>query len=228
MAKLTKSVLGKVSGAIGDLVFRIRSGNNFICTRPLSFMPGTDDESVERRSRFSSAAKFAGAVNSILSLRILWDKFTPNSISPFNGIFKSNYRYVTPSDILPSASLVPDLGFEIPSQTITMTAEEISVETSAIGTGTGIDTSTEKTFLMCAVIFLSDRKDENYKPMDFIRFPFPETPLDLINPLTFSHTMSDVEKQLFNRYNSAKGFFALLSLSEEGLPVHFSNTVIST
>ncbi|MBK7107142.1 MAG: hypothetical protein IPH62_17860 [Ignavibacteriae bacterium] len=52
MAELNKSVLGKVSGSIGELTFRQRNGKNVICMKPSSFTPGSDANSIARRDRF--------------------------------------------------------------------------------------------------------------------------------------------------------------------------------
>ncbi|MFZ1080859.1 MAG: hypothetical protein WAO19_02915 [Candidatus Kryptoniota bacterium] len=47
MAELTKAVLGRFSGRIGDTVFRQRNGKNFVGTRPGRYAP-PDDQGVDR------------------------------------------------------------------------------------------------------------------------------------------------------------------------------------
>ena len=68
MAELDKSVIGKLRGRIGDVVFRQRNGKVFVSQRPKSFMPGTDEKSVERRSKFAFCAKLSKAIYSIPEL----------------------------------------------------------------------------------------------------------------------------------------------------------------
>ena len=68
MANLRKKVLGTVSGAVGDILFRTKNGRNYIGTRPLSFVPGKDEKSVARRKRFAMATRLAKQINSIYKL----------------------------------------------------------------------------------------------------------------------------------------------------------------
>lgn len=224
MAKLKKSVLGKVTGAVGDLVFRMRNGNNFIGMRPVSFMPGTDVKSVARRSRFGMAGKFARFANKLPYIKALWKKIVNGSI-PYNALLKRNYYYVSASGVSDLATLSPDLGFEI-SATVTKSSTEVSVDIAAVGSGTGIDTVRETHFVLCGVLYLSGKKDDSYQNEAFFALPFAKVVLNLVNPLEFTYQLSDVEKQLFDRYTNAKGFFSLLSLNADDEPVHFSNTVV--
>ena len=227
MARLKKSVLGKVSGAVGDLLFRLRNGKNFIGMRPSSFMPGTDPDSVARRNRFRIDGKFSRAVNSIDLLNTLWEKFTPKTMLPFNYIFKVNYYNVIAEDMTDAAQLVPDVGFEVPGPTITMSSSQIQVQTTAIGTGTGIDTLVETHFQLVAVIYMKDKIDENYQDYLFLDILFDKQTLSLTDPLTFTFDLSDAQAILYNRYNVHDGYFALLSLDAFEEPIHFSNTFLS-
>ena len=86
MARLKKKVLGQVSGAVGDTVFRERYGNNYLGMRPDSFMPGTSPADFQRRQRFALAAKTGVSINSASKLRALWAGVTPSGFSPFNNI----------------------------------------------------------------------------------------------------------------------------------------------
>ena len=227
MATLKKSVLGKVSGAVGDLLFRLRNGKNFIGMRPSSFMPGTDPDSIARRNRFRIDGKFSSAVNSINPLNALWEKFTPSTMLPFNYIFKLNYYNVIAEDMTDAAQLVPDVGFDVPGPTITMSSSQIQVQTLAIGTGTGIDPLIETDFQLVAVVYMKDKTDENYQDYMFLQFVFDKQTLSLVDPLTFTIDLSDAQAILYNRYNVHTGYFALLSLDALEEPIHFSNTFIS-
>ena len=227
MAKLTKSVLGKVSGAVGDLVFRMRNNSNFICTRPVSFMPGTDQASIDRRARFGLSCKFARSVNKVAFLKKLWDIFTPNNMLPVTGIMRANYTFVTPNDVTSAASMVPDIGFDLPTQTVMMGPVQVQVVTEPIGSGSNINPATEPQVQLAGVIFLKSPKSDKYRPVEFLSITFSKQTTSLTDPLTFVHTMSDVESAIFSRYNSAKGFFALASLNTDDTPVNFSSTVIS-
>lgn len=228
MARLKKAILGKISGAVGDILFRIRRNRNYVGTRPTSFIPGIDVNSVNRRKRFKITVKFSSAVNKISSLRTLWKKNFPDSFMAINSIFKVNYFNATPDNLTDSASLVPDIGFEIPGSDVTFTTDVITVNLNPIGTGTNIDTNVETQFFLSAVIYLSDKLDENYKDYLFLSVSFPKIPLNLVNPLDFSYSLSDIETQLLARYSTKKTYLALISLTDLDEPIHFSNTFLSS
>lgn len=110
MAKLIKQVLGKVSGAVGDVLFRVRAGNNYVGTRPASYMPGTDAKSVARRQRFALANKFAKAVNIIPPLKSLWKQFkSPTNDNLLPTCFLSLLSPVVPTSITQPLTFVTPL-----------------------------------------------------------------------------------------------------------------------
>ena len=91
MATLKKTVLGRLSGALGDIVFREKNGKNFVGLRALSFIPGSDQGSVERRSKFYLSTQLASTINSNSRLRSLWLASIPSGKNVYNHLIKSNY-----------------------------------------------------------------------------------------------------------------------------------------
>ena len=63
MARLKKTVLGRLSGAIGDIVFREKNGKNFVGLRASSFIPGSDPGSIDRRAKFTLSTQLASIIN---------------------------------------------------------------------------------------------------------------------------------------------------------------------
>ena len=97
MARLNKQVLGRVSGAVGDIVFRERNGKNFIGLKPSRFMPGTDEASIARRARFALNAKLASTINNNDELKSIWFNKAPSGLSSHNFILRQNYPLVAPN-----------------------------------------------------------------------------------------------------------------------------------
>lgn len=226
MAKI-KSLLGPITGVIGEMVFRRNKGTNYISSRPSSYMPGTDQDSVNRRSHFAIAGKLADAINTIPFYKKLWAQYVTGNLSPYNMMMKYNYPYCSHEDVLPAASTVPDIGFGVPNAVILKTSAQVKIDTDPLGAGTDIDPVIE-THLFCAgVIALSGKKDDSYKDNIFLSISFPKIPTNLVNPLTFTHTMNDVQSKLFDMYNNAKAYFAIMSLDAKEKPVHFSSTLYS-
>ena len=224
MGFLKKSVLGKPSGAVGDILFRYKDGKTIIGTRPVSFMPGTDTASVNRRSRFGISGKFASAVNSIPSFKSLWDGVTPNNISPYNGIFKASYPFITPTDVSASAAIVPLLyGFDVTTTDVTVDETEVSVSIDPIGTNAEIDLNVEKFIQLGTVIKCSDGTLDTLPALLFIPLKSANVVLNLVNPLTFSITLSDQDSDLYSMYDTHLSYLALVTLDENGKAVHYSS-----
>lgn len=224
MGFLRKAVLGLPSGVVGDILFRYKDGQTIISSRPVSYMPGTDQASVDRRSRFGITAKFAQAVNGIDSLYSVWDNATPKPTSPFNGIFKASYPYVTPTDVTDLASLVPYLyGFPVTTTDVTVDETEVSVSIDPIGTNAEIDLDVEKFIQLAAVIKCTDGTLDTLPTRIFIPLNSANVVLNLANPLTFTITLSDQYSDLYSMYDTHLTYLALVTLDEDGNAVHYSS-----
>ena len=224
MGILQKSVLGKPRGAVGDILFRYKDGKTIIGTRPVSYMPGMDERSVNRRNRFGITAKFSQAVNSLPSFKSLWDNVTPNNISPYNGIFKASYPYVTPTDVTDLAKLVPQLfGFGVTTTDVTVDQTEVSVSIDPIGTNAEIDTNIEKFIQLGVVIKCTDGTIDTLPKIVFLPLKSANVALNLANPLSFSITLSDQDSELYSMFDTHLSYLALVTLDEYGKAVHYSS-----
>ena len=224
MAKIRKQVLGKVSGAIGDLTFRVKNGMGFISTRPNSFTPGNDLASISRRLRFSTAVKYAKSVNDLASLRTIWKQYKSPQQSAFNYIMKYNYHAVLPDDISGSVSMVPEIGFSVGIDSSAIQQHSITVKINPIGDYSGIDPVLEtKIQLSCVAFFKSPVSDE-FSPFHFLSLLSEEESISLTDPIDFTIALADQQSQLFSQYNTHKLFFAFVTHDPTGKPIHFSDT----
>ncbi|MCX6159009.1 MAG: hypothetical protein NTY74_13600 [Ignavibacteriae bacterium] len=226
MGKLFKNVLGDPSGAVGKVVFKERGGNIYIGVRPKPYMPGNGTDAVSRRMKFGLTGKLSTAINSIDKLKIVWDKATPSNITPYNGIFKANYQNVTPTDVSNTMLMAPGVGFKITTSSAEVTNTDVSVTLNALGTDTEIDTMVETTMVMAVVVYCKGVLDPNFKENYFIAMKSSPMNINLVNPLTFSVTLSGTESQMFDKYSTHKGFITFVTLDDLGNPVRFSNTVV--
>ncbi|MFA5010679.1 MAG: hypothetical protein WC644_01885 [Ignavibacteria bacterium] len=223
MGVLKKSVLGKPSGVVGDILFRYKDGKTIIGTRPVSYMPGMDVNSVNRRNRFGITAKFSRAVNSLPSFKNLWDNVTPNNISPFNGIFKASYPFVTPTDVTDMANIVPQLfGFDVTTTDVSIDATEVSVSIDPIGTNASIDTNVEKFIQLGTVIKCTDGTVDTLPKLVFIPLKSSNVVLNLANPLSFTITLCDQDSDLYSYFDTHVSYLAFVTLDEFGKAIHYS------
>jgi len=231
MATIEKQVLGKIRGKVGDVLFRIVNGKAIVTSCPAKKGPSTDPAAIIRNNHFSIAVKLAHAINYLFPLKHFWKNFTISSEtgyrSPLNKIVKENYSHVTDTTVLATASLVPDIGFEVTPTTAAISNTAINVTLAAIGIDKGIDTAVETQVQLAAVAFLKSPVLDTEKPVAFLHKLSDPAPVNLLNPLTFEITLDNVEKQRFDMYTSSKGLFALVTLDANDVPVRYSNTFMS-
>ena len=224
MAKISKQILGKVQGSLGDITFRQRNGKSYLSTRPLSFMPGKDPASIARREKFTLNMKLCKTIYSLDELKSIWAIETPQDKAAFNYLCQVNYQKIGAGNVPGSIKLAPGLSFNVNNPVINFEPAQISVNFDALGTGTGIDAGVETSVKLLSVVYLSSPLDNNAAKYNLIKFSSDVQSTVLDQPYTFSFPLSDVETQLFSGYQSHKGFFILVTLDTDGNIGNYSNT----
>lgn len=224
MAKIRKQVLGVISGAVGDVLFRVIDGNAYVGTRPISFTPGTDALSVARRERFSMATKFSRTINSIPELKTIWKAVTPSRLTQYNMIVKINYHNVQHNAVTELVKLVPEIGFQLTASGIDINPERLRVDIDSVASNAGINLTNEQFFKLVGVFHLSNPVNEQAAPHAFMRVVSEDTPIDLENPFSYQITFMNQVSQLVEQYQVRKVFLTLLTLDINKNPVHYSNT----
>jgi hypothetical protein len=228
MANLRKKVLGTVSGAVGDILFRAKNGKNYVGTKPSSFMPGTDERSIARRKRFSMATRLSRPINSIYQLKSLWRTITPAGLSPYNQIVKANYKNVQSDSIGDLVKLVPDIGFSVQVITFNVDANRLRVTLTGLTSSSGIDPAVELSFLIVGVLHLSNPADEMQEGHSFLRVVAIEQTLTLNTEINLDLPFHDQTSQLIAQYQDRKAFLTLLTLDTNKQVVNYSNTFFNS
>jgi hypothetical protein len=223
MANLSKKVLGAISGAVGDLVFRQKNGKNFIATRPASFVPGKDEASVNRRNKFRFTTKLSSQINEIPELYQVWDDYS--TIAPFSNMVKSNYPFVDPDGEPGDFRLVPHKGFNTRTAAISLSDQELQVEINPIGSNCGIDLFDELTVKLISIIYLHNPVSEFMTGYEFLPLMSEELPLQIDEPLLFSVPLMNQDSGIYNLYQDHEAYLVLVTLDEDGNVIHFSNTI---
>jgi len=226
MAEIRKQVLGKLSGALGDVVFRERNGKSYVGVRPASFIPGTDPASVSRRLKFLTAIKFSQVINSEPVLKALWNEARPAEISSFNAITRANYPFVEAENITDLGKIVPSLGFGITSTTSGLDSSILTLDIDAIGLKTEIDPVVEINIQLISVLFFSNAIDEAVGNFYLTTLSSASQHLDLANPLRFNASLLSEQTVYYNKFLDHKAFTVLVTLDSSGKPVHYSSTLV--
>jgi hypothetical protein len=227
MAEVFKSVIGRLTGALGNMVFRNHKDKTTVTMRPRTYRTPMDDDAIKRRVRFALTWAFSRAVNAFADLKKFWDDVTPNDMTAMNGIFKGNYDQITDTDVTNTATIVPLVGVKAESSDITLTSSLLNVVLDPIGTEEGIDISKEKTIYMAAVIFCKTPIDTNYKKYHFLSIKSPAADISLTDPLTFKAQIKAIDKQYFEKYTEHKAFITFVTQDIMLKAVNFTNTLYS-
>lgn len=222
---MKKQVLGKVSGGVGDLVFRNRNENNYIALKPIRFSTPMDERAVARRNKFKSAVQLASAMNSIIPLKQIWTNKTSGNNSVYNRMVKANYTSLV--NLLPSqyTALTPGKGFTAASQNIELSAEHVRINFDALGTNSGIDLQIEKTIRLACVVCLSAPTNPIYSEIVYMPLISTSQNIVLSNPIDITIGLNSGEKDLFNIYGNKKLLAGLITFDADSMVVSHSNTI---
>lgn len=226
MATIKKTVLGRISGAVGDVVFKEKNGKNFVGLRASSFMPGIDTGSMERRAKFSLCTQLASTINSNSQLKSLWLEAIPAGVNVYNHLIKTNYKNLLYNNVTDFVTIVPVFGFNASLGSIIYNPSSIEVTTDAFRDTAGLNTSVETKIQLASVLYLSGPVDESVKQHNFISLNSMPQTLVLDTDMTFSLMLSNQLVQLLGKYTNRKAFLSLLTLDANDEIVNFSSTFI--
>ena len=105
-ALLKNPLIHRISGKLGDVVFRNVRGKTIICKRPV-VRPTNNPAVLSRRKKFSVNTKLSKCINDIPECKYLWTKAALNKMSAYNAIIKANYSHISDSKIVSTPYLIP-------------------------------------------------------------------------------------------------------------------------
>ncbi len=226
MGTLNKTVLGRVTGAVGDIVFRSKNGKNYVSSKPANVKVSNSQIALAARAKFRICIKFAQAVAYNQMIKSLWLSAKPQYMSAANFIFRTNYTHITSTDVSNSASLVPGFGFSLVSPVIDINSTRLRVTLDAITADSGINPATEPNLRLAAVLVLTSPLNSGMFPYDFIPLSSPEVATVFDTPVNFTANLNSQQAQLFSQYQTVKAFCTIVSLNSENSVVHFATTFV--
>ena len=93
MARINGSVLGNLSGRLGNLSARTVQGETILGARPSNVNVSQSAAAVSVRNKFAVTTSFAKAVRSVADLSAIWEKAKAPKLSAHNTIFRQNFGY---------------------------------------------------------------------------------------------------------------------------------------
>jgi len=225
MAEVFKAVIGRLTGALGNMVFRNHEDVTTITMRPRKYEVKMTEAIIQRRERFALTGSFSMAINRDANLKYTWEKVYNKKKRIMTTIFKENYKHITYNNISNAATLAPPLGIGISKSASTLTGTDVSVTLEPIGTKTKINLSSEVSIYMTALIYCKTPVIATEDPFKFVNITSSSIALSLTNPLTFEVELQDTEMQIYDMYSEHTLFAAFFTLNDIGVPVNYTNTI---
>lgn len=119
MARILNSNFGLISGKVGDFVYKVKNGKQFISAAPSRRVVDNSLSAVSRRKKFSACSKISSALSKDVLLKSVWNNDSPlEKSSAFTKISKflyplinSEYLFRFVNHITPFPGFVPCVEF---------------------------------------------------------------------------------------------------------------------
>ena len=224
MARLLTQILGVMSGSVGDIVFRRRGGRSYVSAHPSGYTPRTDAATVARKKQFKTAVEIAKNINDIPLLKAVWPVDSTKLVSKFQRMVSVNYKLVSGADLTGQPTLTPNLGFEMTTPVVALTANSVHFTAGSLGVDLGIDTSIEKYYCTAGIIVMQNPTDLLSQDINVLKFRTGQANLDLITDIDVTIPLSGIDQQFLAKYTVKRAFFAFLTLDDNGNVVKHSAT----
>jgi hypothetical protein len=108
LARVENSILGFLSGKLGDFVFRKMNGKKFMSCRARKYKISQSAEAKKGRANFAAAVKFAITVNSIPEVKKAWSSAKTEGTNSYHRIIKYNSKRVNSGKLTTANKITPD------------------------------------------------------------------------------------------------------------------------
>ena len=226
MARVTGSVLGNLSGKLGNLSARTRNGKTYFAARP---GPRTDEPSAAAlavRKKFASTIALSKSILGLSALKIVWDKAKDPGISAGNTIFKENFGLVEP-DRPGDQNIITPGGFDISMQNPVVGANSITGDIDALNTKAVFDASEVDLSIAAVVCYYNpvDPEDEPYKLLNLSK---QEAGFDFTQAYALNLAYNVNQQNVAGKYQNSILYLAVASKDADGNVVQYSATLTIT
>ena len=222
MARINGSVLGNLSGRLGNLSARTVQGETSLGARPSNVNVSQSAAAVSVRNKFAVTTSFAKAVRSVADLSAIWEKAKAPKLSAHNTIFRQNFGY-SATDRPTDQNIITPGGFQLDVTNSAVAADSISIDLGALDAFA--DFTPEEVDLAAHVILCAydpvDPEDDFYK---LLPFSHTENNYDPSAVLNIALPMSNFQQNEVSRYNSTMILVAVASKDADGNIIQYSET----
>jgi hypothetical protein len=223
MARVKGSVLGKLSGKLGDISARVIKGRNIFCARPSSFRVNRSAVMQAIRNRFRVTANLVKALLTLPYLKQIWLKVKPENFSVYTYLFKLNFPFSSATGPTVQNIISPPEGFHLPVTALVLNEDSLTVELDPL-TNVNSFAASEKNVEVNACICFND-------PLDKAQLPYRVVPLRTTvenyifsNTFEFNLPIPPAVKMIAAQYNGSVVFFSLATTGVDGELIQYSHT----
>ena len=105
MARLNNSVIGEISGKMGNLVVRKMNGQEFVSQRPVKYRK--TKKKVPDRQKMQSAVQFSRTVNNSEKLKLIWGKSKIKATNSYHKLIKHTLENAEPGILTIKNKITP-------------------------------------------------------------------------------------------------------------------------
>jgi hypothetical protein len=224
MGSLKNTVLGNVTGKVGDFVFRVRGKKSYLYASPKKVKVSQKQEAKEARSKFNPLSKFSSFINSIPELKYFWKKADIAAGSAYHKISKENYKAFLPTRPTVNNFITPGFRGFCGGDPVTISnIDKSGIRIEAFLKMNEYILQPEETSItaLAVICFYSPLKRwGNYFNFDKIILDDAEIQIDELFEIRLPFT-----EKLLNKYYSYRNsilYFTFITRDSEGQPIRFT------
>jgi hypothetical protein len=223
MARLTGSILGNLSGKLGNLSARTRNGKTYFAARPGPRTAPPTAAALAIQQKFAVTIAFCKTALDVPSLKDMWQKAKDPGISAANTMFSDNFALVT-TDRPTNQNIITPGGFVFDVQNPVVGADSITGDLEALNTK--IDFSADELDLeIDAVVCYYNPVDPLDPPYSLLNFVKQEA--NYVNsvslPFTFNYNVN--QQNTAAKYQNNILYLAVSTKNSDGKVVQHSSTL---
>ncbi len=224
MAVLKGSVIGELSGKLGNLAARIIDGRTILAQRPVSFNVSYIPTLVEIRKKFAVTGTF---VKNLITLSIvyeIWMKVKESGMSAFNYAFKQNFAESSADKPTVDNIITPADGFAFNVTEAIVDADSVKVVIAPLNTTMIGDDTVEADIVPNGLLCYYDPLDVEDAPFAITTITKAPVIFDLLNPITFDIPLNVVQQAMAAKYQHSILYFAMATRNADEELIQYSYT----
>ncbi|MCL5029918.1 MAG: hypothetical protein M1480_12975 [Bacteroidetes bacterium] len=222
MATVNGSVLGNLSGKLGNLTARTVEGKTILAARPSNFTPSMDQNAVDIRSKFGITAGFAKYILTIGTLEIIWKFVKKAGMSVFNTVLLYNFPFT--SAAMPTAqNVITPVGFNPPVSSVVIDANGLAASIAAVNTVAEI-TAGEVKLSAVAIVCFHNPNSQDVPAYRLVPVVKDIESFDFTSSYNLNISFTDYQKNIQSKYDKYIIYLALVTKDAAGNVVRYSST----